>query len=331
MHWLRATLVAAAMLAAALVLTACGRQPTDHVPTPAPQQQPEDMGTAAWPRSFHNADGSTTPIPARPTRILSTSPTLTGTLLAIDAPVVASATLVDGSFLGQWAALAQARGVEKLWPAGRMDLEAVLAVAPDLIVVSTGGADSTLAHVQQLRSVAPTIVLDYGGEPWQSLARQLGQATGHEAQAQARITAFDAYVAQARQQLQLPAGQANIVSYNGPAISNPVATPEGPHGRLLSALGFRMEAPDPAWHSSAESARNFVWAPYEKLPSLRAETTFLLRGDDSRAAAFLADPVLANLPSVRNGQVYGLGVHSFRIDYFSATEIVDGMVERFGR
>jgi iron complex transport system substrate-binding protein len=33
---------------------------------------------------------------------------------------------------------------------------------------------------------------------------------------------------------------------------------------------------------------------------------------------------------VQNGQVYGLGENSFRIDYYSATEIVDGVLENFG-
>jgi iron complex transport system substrate-binding protein len=40
--------------------------------------------------------------------------------------------------------------------------------------------------------------------------------------------------------------------------------------------------------------------------------------------------VLANLPSVKNGQVFGLGIYSFRIDYYSGKEIVDGIVSKFG-
>ena len=37
----------------------------------------------------------------------------------------------------------------------------------------------------------------------------------------------------------------------------------------------------------------------------------------------MADPLLANLPSVRAGQVYPLGETSFRIDYYSARQIVE--------
>ncbi|MBL3567736.1 Fe2+-enterobactin ABC transporter substrate-binding protein, partial [Rhodovulum sulfidophilum] len=67
-----------------------------------------------WPRRLTNADGSETALPRAPARILSTSVTLTGSLLAIGAPVIASATTVRGAFFDQWQAEARARGVEKL-------------------------------------------------------------------------------------------------------------------------------------------------------------------------------------------------------------------------
>ncbi|MDM9317674.1 Fe2+-enterobactin ABC transporter substrate-binding protein, partial [Escherichia coli] len=40
-----------------------------------------------WPRTFHNADDTVTSIPQQPKRILSTAVSVTGTLLAIDAPL----------------------------------------------------------------------------------------------------------------------------------------------------------------------------------------------------------------------------------------------------
>lgn len=282
-------------------------------------------------RRFENADGSITPIPARPVRILSTSVAITGTLLAIDAPVVASASAANGEFFAQWADVAQQRGVENVWPAGSVDLEAAHAVKPDLIVVSSGGGDSALAQLSELREIAPTIVLDYGGQTWQDLATRLGDATGLEERAAARLTDFDARVAATAARITIPAGAANIVSYNGPGMSNPIAAGTGAHARLLGALGFTIEEPDAGWHSNAESSTAFVWAQYEHLTQLTAPTTFLLRVGDDRVAAFVNDPVLANLPSVRSRQVYGLGEHSFRIDYYSGLEIVDRIQARFGK
>lgn len=315
------TLVYLLLMAAAL--TACGD-------SPEPPRASTDKAPV-W-RTFVNADGSVTPIPARPQRILSTSVTVTGTLLAIDVPVVASAAAADGRFFGQWQAIARERQVARLWSAGAPDLEAVLTVAPDLIVVSVSGADSVGHLLPDLRAIAPTILVDYGNQSWQALASRLAQATGLERQTEQLIEAFNQRLEAAKARLVRPAGQVNIISYNGPGMSNPVATADGVHGRLLTALGFEVEEPDPTWHSPGMGdATDFVRAQYEHLTRLTAPTTFLTRVDDRGVSDFLHDPVLANLPSVRSGQVYGLGVHSFRIDYFSSLEIIDGMLARFGR
>ncbi|VFR88004.1 Ferrienterobactin-binding periplasmic protein FepB (TC 3.A.1.14.2) [plant metagenome] len=47
--------------------------------------------------------------------------------------------------------------------------------------------------------------------------------------------------------------------------------------------------------------------------------------------AFLDDPVLANLPSVKARKVYAMGEDSFRIDYYSGTQIVDRIVQHLGK
>lgn len=310
-----------AALAMVFGLTACEGK---RAPTPAETAD-------AWNRTFLNADGSATLIPTKPRRILSTSPSITGTLLAIDAPVVASVSAANGAFFAQWAGVAKARRVQNAWSAGGVDLEIARATRPDLIVVSMGGADSAREHLAELRAIAPTIVLDYGGQSWQSLAVKLGQATGLETKAAARIAQFDTHVAAARERITPPKGEVNIISYNGPGARNPIATADGAHGRLLTAMGFKVEDPDRRWHSTAEAPSDFVWAPYENLVRLRADTTFLVRGGDDRAEAFLNDPVLANLPSVRGRRVVALGANSFRIDYYSATEIVDRLTREFGR
>ncbi|CAM3840852.1 Ferrienterobactin-binding periplasmic protein precursor [Vibrio aerogenes CECT 7868] len=285
---------------------------------------------SGWPRVFHNDDGTTTTIPAKPRHILSTSVTVTGTLLAIGAPVQASAATVDGRFFGQWKSVASQRGVQKLWSAGSVDLESVYVQMPDLIVVSASGADSAMAQLAELKEVAPVIVVDYSDRSWQSLAIKLGQATGLTKQAKHQIDAFRQLVSDSRAQMTLPEGMTNIISYHGAGVVNAVAKPEGAHARLLASLGFRMEAPDPAWQTGVVQHRDFLRVNYENLTRLKAHTTFLLASGDSNVQRFIHDPVLRNQPSVRAGQVYGLGQHSFRIDMYSATEIIHALLKRFG-
>lgn len=323
-----------------LALAGCGSADETAEATPSETATASETETAsetaapveeaAWPRTFTNADGTTTEIPSQPETILSTSVSLTGTFLAVGAPVVASGSAGNGQFFAQWADVAEERGVQNVWSAQEVDLEAAYAVQPDLIVVSTSGADSLLDQVAEFQAIAPTIILDYGGQTWQELAVQVGEVTGLEDQAADVIAQFDEYVAEAATQITVPDGEANIISFNGAGQDNPIAKLTGVHAQLLGSLGFTIEDPDPAWHSQDSDRLDFVWASYENLTELTAETTFILSKDNEGAKAFLEDPVLANVPSVQAGQVYGLGVNSFRIDYFSATEIVEGVLANFG-
>lgn len=78
-------------------------------------------------------------LPSQPLRIVSTSVTLTGSLLAIDAPVVASGATTPNNrvadsrgFLRQWSEVAKARKLARLY-IGEPSAEAVAAQMPDLI------------------------------------------------------------------------------------------------------------------------------------------------------------------------------------------------------
>lgn len=285
----------------------------------------------SWPRTFTNADGSTTIIKQKPQRILSTSVSITGTLLSIDAPVVASAMAGNGEYFEQWKSVAEQRKVEKLWPAGGVDLEMAYIYSPDLIVVSTSGADSAYPQIAQLRQIAPTIVLDYGRQSWDQLATQLGEATGREQEVAAVLADFESYLAEKKAKIKIPDGKVNIVSYFGAGTVNPISTEKSPQAILLQQLGFSIESADPAWQTDGKPIRDFVWAQYENLTQLSAPTTFLLKATDKDAQVMLRDPILANVPSVKAKQVYGLGTNSFRVDYYSAKEIVDDIVVRFGQ
>ncbi|RZF90137.1 Fe2+-enterobactin ABC transporter substrate-binding protein [Pseudoalteromonas sp. CO302Y] len=283
-----------------------------------------------WPRKINNPDGSTITLPQAPKRILSTSVTVTGTLLALDAPIVASAATVTGSFFSQWQTVARQRNLINVWPAGTINIEAAYAVQPDLIIVSENGADSALAHVQLLKSIAPVMIVNYGDKDWQSLAVELAHAIGYEKQSQSLIDSFEKRIRDVKSHISLPAGTANVVSYNGAGLPNPIVTATGTHARLIKSLGFEIEDPEQSWHSGLQKSNDFVRAEFEHLVLLKSPTTFLIRAEQPTADRFMTDPVLANLNSVKSKQVYGLGANSFRIDYYSAKEILTNIERYFG-
>ncbi|MBD6356234.1 Fe2+-enterobactin ABC transporter substrate-binding protein, partial [Salmonella enterica subsp. enterica serovar Typhimurium] len=105
---------------------------------------------AGWPRQIQDSRGVHT-LDHKPARIVSTSVTLTGSLLAIDAPVVASGATTpnnrfadDQGFMRQWSDVAKARHVARLY-IGEPNAETVAAQMPDLILISATGGDSALA------------------------------------------------------------------------------------------------------------------------------------------------------------------------------------------
>lgn len=321
-------LTAAAALT--LALGACGS--AGHADEPAP----ESSAAAEWPRTVTHEAGETT-IDAKPENIVSTTLSVTGTLLAIDAPVTATTvsparggTADDNGFFAQWADIAVERGVEPLYTIGEFDLEAVIASDPDLIVVSTSGADSVLDQYEALSDIAPTIVVNYGDQTWQDLAEELGEATGLETEAAAVVEEFDASLAETAEKLAIPAGTtASIVSYN-PGEVSPVGKTTGPHSQMLTALGFTIAEPDAQFDTSTQKREDFAFTSYEGLSaSVTGDYTFLISAGEETVGQFTSDATLANLPSVQNGQVFALGKPSFRLDYYSASDVISWFNESF--
>ena len=129
---------------------------------------------ADWPRQVTDSRGTHT-LEHKPQRIVSTSVTLTGSLLAIDAPVIASGATTPNNrigdaqgFLRQWSEVAKERKLSRLY-IGEPSAEAVAAQMPDLILVSATGGDSALALYDQLSTIAPTLIINYDDKSWQSL------------------------------------------------------------------------------------------------------------------------------------------------------------------
>ena len=173
---------------------------------------------ADWPRQVTDSRGVHT-LESKPTRIVSTSVTLTGSLLAIDAPVVASGATTPNNrvadaqgFLRQWGDIAKQRKVARLY-IGEPSAEAVAAQMPDLILISATGGDSALALYDQLSAIAPTLIINYDDKSWQELLTQLGTITGQEKQAAERIAAFDKQLAQVKEQMKLPPQPVNAIVY----------------------------------------------------------------------------------------------------------------------
>ncbi|HCK7281843.1 TPA: Fe2+-enterobactin ABC transporter substrate-binding protein [Enterobacter roggenkampii] len=292
---------------------------------------------ADWPRQVTDSRG-VHPLEHKPTRIVSTSVTLTGSLLAIDAPVVASGAttpnnrVADGQgFLRQWGDIAKQRKVARLY-IGEPSAEAVAAQMPDLILISATGGDSALALYDQLSAIAPTLIINYDDKSWQALLTQLGEITGHEKQAAGRIAAFDKQLAQVKQQMTLPPQPVNAIVYTAAAHSANLWTAESAQGKLLHQLGFTLaDLPAGLQTSTSQGKRHdIIQLGGENLATgLNGEGLFVFAGDEKDVAAIYANPLLAHLPSVKNKRVWALGTETFRLDYYSAMLVLQRLNAMF--
>lgn len=318
--------LAAGVIAMALALTGCSSSGEDAADSAA---TPGKSSSQGWPRTITHAKGSTQ-IKEQPKRIVSTSVTMTGHLLAIGAPVTASAAtevsrITDKrGFFTQWSSVAQKKGVDVLYKNLEFDEEAVIAAEPDLIVVSSLGADSTADQYDKLSKIAPTVVVDYS-RPWQDVVAQLGRITGHEDGAKKAVADFDSKLAAAKKNITVPGdGSANVVIWNGTGGETAFAKGGSAHAEIIEGLGFKVSGSDASADNSKEQKRgDFTFLSMENtVKNLSAQTVFVARADDATAADLKKAKVLANAPAVKADRVIAVGADTFRIDYYSALNIV---------
>lgn len=311
----------------------CGKASDEHAP-----RNGGASSLSGWPRTIAGADRLTT-VARPPQRIVSTSVTLTGILLAIGAPVIASAaTQADTGvsdregFFRQWGAVAQERGVRPLY-SGEPDVEAVAAAAPDLILVARTGGDSALRIADQLAQIAPVLVLDYGDKSWQELAKVLGHATGREARAAQAVAFFNDRVTAVARKLRLPPQPTTAMVYYEDGSGANIWTPVSAQGKLLRDLGFTLATVPPGVRTTqAMGRRNDVLqiSGEQFADALAGDTILLFAADDAVVRAVRANRFLAHVPAVRDGRVYAMGPETFRLDYYSGLELLDRIAAQFG-
>lgn len=293
--------------------------------------------TIGWPRSLTTSHGVIT-LEQPPKRIVSTSVTITGTLLAIDAPVIASGAtspnnrLADQQgFFHQWGEIATRRSVKRLY-IGEPNAEAIAGEAPDLIVMSATGADSAVRLYSQLSAIAPVLVVNYDDKSWQQLAILLGSATGQEARAEQIITEFDQRQEKLRQQITLPPQPTSALVLRADGKNANLWTADSSQGQLLQQLGFTLATLPPArdLSTSQGTRKDIVQLGGENLAEgLNGNTLLLFANDQSDAQRLLGNPFLAHLPAVKNQRVYPLGNDTFRLDYYSASHLLARLEKLF--
>ena len=266
--------------------------------------------------------GETT-ISGTPKRIVSTSVVLTGTLLALDAPVVGSGAskpgaegFDDSGFFTHWSQVAKERGVKALYTNSELNIEAVTAEKPDLIIIASTGGDSTKDQYESLSKIAPTVAINYNSESWQKVTKQVADVTGTQAKADELIKGFNSKVTE------LKAGMTGVPTDKVQAI---VYTP-------TKGLSFGFQLADPPESSGAEGANrgDFVFASVEQsIQALTSDTLLLVSADDKTVEKLKADSNYNTTKAVSSGKLVPLGVSSFKLDYYSALAMAETLAAAY--
>jgi iron complex transport system substrate-binding protein len=278
-------------------------------------------------------------VPADPQRIVVLSGGLAGYLYALDAPVAATDTRVlgvtnlDGSFPPAWADAATAQGTTAL-PAGeQLNIEAVAAARPDLIIGGGQGITAVQAGeaYDQLAAIAPTVLVPTTVVGWQEQLGLVAEAAGRADRVPALVQAYTDKVAQVRSAITVPAEPAVFVlslANNTPYL----VPPDAALPAMLEELGFTVDdvltkAGNPALFGSGDS---FEVSPELLSQVADAPLAFVIPLSGRPAAELGQDPLYAQLPAFSRGDVYELPAPSYRPDYDGAMATLDLIQREFG-
>lgn len=285
-------------------------------------------GSEAWPRTIEHVLGSAR-IDSAPQAVVSTSVVLTGSLLAIGAPVIGSGGTApdlpstdENGFFTHWSQVADERGVQGLYSNSELDLEAVQAAGPDLIILSSVGGDSTADQFEQLGGIATAVAVDYNSHAWEDVTTTLGEILGLEEAAAKTLEEYAAALAEIKEQITPPDEPVQVIAYQG-EYGAAYALPDGPHARLLAQLGITV-ADLPEGMEPEEGRGDVAFVSTEvAVANLTASDVLLMTADEDTVASMKADPLYATVPALTDGRLVPLGLPSFKLDYYAALDMAE--------
>lgn len=321
----------AAAVAAGLLLAGCSGESSDATGGGEEQASgshdvPTDYGTVT--------------VPDDPQRVVVLNYALAGYLYDLDVPVTATipedADADEGEFSQFWADDATEDGTEFLpWSVDGFDLEAILALEPDLIV--GGGIGFPLAQAEEvyddLSDIAPTVLVGRELTTWEDQYSFLAEDVFDKPEVFAEATAaYEARVEEVRDSItppELPAAFLSIVGDGGAyALVESVGLPT-----VFADLGIE---PAPIFAEGdfevyGGGGDMFELSTEQVGQVITQPTVFVMgfNGDTTDVATLSENPVYAALPAFQDERAYDLPYWVLRGDYDETMALLDIVEEQF--
>jgi iron complex transport system substrate-binding protein len=172
---------------------------------------------------------------------------------------------------------------------------------PDVILGTFSGLEE--ADYKKLTEIAPVVAYSEVafGTPWQESTTVIGKALGKEAEATKLIADTESSIKEKAAKYPQIAGKTFIYGNVDPATPdyNGVYTAYDSRPRLLSLLGMKL-APV-VEQASAGSKEFFIPWSAEKSNELEADVFVTWVADPATGDAIKADPLLGQIPAIKNG------------------------------
>ncbi|WP_226035533.1 ABC transporter substrate-binding protein [Aquibacillus saliphilus] len=250
-------------------------------------------------------------VPANPEKIVSMY--YVGHLLALDKkPLGTLPTELDNPFIQD-----QIEGIENI--GDPVSIESVIELDPDLIIASDEQS------YEQLKKVAPTVLIEYGSHHVIEEMEMLGNILGKEQAASDWITQFEEKGEQAKEQLSGVVGEDETVSIIE-IWANNIYVYGNKWGRggynLYNVLEF---TPPEMVEENLIDDQPFLEVSLETLPDVAGDHIFLsvygADGGSERAEEIRNSAVWQSLDAVKNNNVYEIDIDEFF--YFDPISLED--------
>ncbi|MGK9148080.1 ABC transporter substrate-binding protein [Plantibacter flavus] len=319
----------ATMLVAGLALTGCS----------ASAGSAESTGSADATRTVTTDYGDVV-IPTDAERIVVLNYALAGYLYNLDVPVLATipedADATEGEYSEFWAEDAEEDGTEFLpWSVDGFDLEAILALEPDLII--GGGIGFPLFQAEEayddLSDIAPTVLVGAGLGTWQDQFAFLAEDVFDRTEEyEAALDAYDDRVAEVKDVITAPAGPVSFLTF----------TADGTAYALVESIGLPTEfaavgiEPAPIFAEGdfevyGGGGDMFELSTEQVGQTITQPSVFVMgfNGETLDVALLQTNPVYAALPAFQSGNAYDLPYWALRGDYDEAMALLDVIEQQF--
>ncbi|MDQ0983083.1 ABC transporter substrate-binding protein [Streptomyces sp. V2I9] len=323
-----ARLLAVAVVAA-LALTGCSASDSSG---------DGDTSSAAKTRTV-TTDYGKVKVPAEPERVVVLNHALAGYLYDLDVPV--RATIPEdadgkGEFSPNWAKEAKEDGTTFLpWSVDGFDLEAILALDPDLIV--GGGIGFPLFQAEKvykdLSDIAPTVLVGKELGDWRSQFSFLADDVfGKPDVYKDHLAAYDRRIGEVKKAIKPPAGPVSFLTFTG----------DGTAFGLVESVGLPTElkkvgiepAPvfaDGGFKVYGQGGDMFELSTEKVGQTITQPSVFVMgfNADTTDVATLRKNPVYKALPAFRANRAYDLPYWVLRGDYDESMALLDLIEKRF--